>query len=79
MHNLRVKGVIALFFLSSGELSLLFNFCRSIGQFSLLAVSEVTVGSVAPIPAAFAFAVVGVKRAVNPSEEAGGPQHYVPV
>lgn len=35
-----------------------------------------TVRSVAPISSAFAFAVFRVKWAVNPSEEASGPQHY---
>lgn len=45
----------------------------SVGRPSLLAVPEVTVRSVAPI---FALAVFRVKRAVNPSEEAGGPEHY---
>lgn len=55
------------------DVSLLFNIRRcSVGRPSLLAVPEVTVRSVTPISAAFALAVLRVKRAVNPSEEAGG-------
>lgn len=42
-----------------------------------MAVPEVTVRSVTPISAASALAVFRVKRAVNPSEEAGGSQHYL--
>lgn len=48
----------------------------SVGEPPLLAVPEVTVRSVTPISAAFA-AVFRVKRTVNPSEEAGGSQHYL--
>lgn len=59
------------------NVSMLFSICwRSVGQPTLLAVPEVTVRSVAPIFAGFAFAVLRVKRTVNPSEEAGGSQHY---
>lgn len=60
-------------FLHGVEVPLLFNICWcSVGRPSLLAVPEVTVRSVTPISAAFALAVLRVKRAVNPSEEAGG-------
>lgn len=60
-------------FVCGRKVSLLFNICRcSVGRPSLLAVPEVTVRSVTPIPAALALAVFRVKRTVNPSEEAGG-------
>lgn len=60
-------------FLCGLEVSLLFSICWcSVGRSSLLAVPEVTVRSVTPISAAFALAVLRVKRTVNPSEEAGG-------
>lgn len=60
------------------EVSLLLQVCwSSVGRPSLLAVPEVTVRSVAPISAAFALAVLRVKRTVNPSEEAGGPDHLL--
>lgn len=62
-------------FLSELDVFLPLYVCRSsVGRASLLAVPEVTVRSVT---AAFTAAVVRVKRTVNPSEEAGGPQHYL--
>ena len=51
------------------------------GRPSLLAaaVSEVTVRSLTPIFVAFVVAIFIEKRAVNPSEETGGPQHYLQI
>lgn len=60
-------------FLCGREVPLLFSICRcSVGRSSMLAVPEVTVRSVTPIPVRFALAVLRVKRTINPSEEAGG-------
>ncbi len=78
--NCGVSKIILSTFLCGVKVSLLFNIrWSSVGGPSLLAVPEVTVRSVAPISAAFAFAVFRVKRAVKPSEEAGGSQHYLQV